>query len=305
MAAPREALKNSGRTTLNGAINDSVTSITVTDGSVFPSSGRFQVRVGDEIMRCTARSSNVLTVTRAQEGTTAASHADAAVITAPLTAAGLQRYGRDNDAYFDSSRPPLGRIVSSAGLVLTSSDFTWANQGTSSVADQNGTMVLTAQSGVTAGTNSNRILYRTAPGTPYAVVAGLRCCYPRVGSTPTMNGGLCFRKNSTGYITMLTWVGDGTFAVYNWTSPTVYSSTPLALAGWRPNGILWMKLADNGTNLLFSLSHDGFNWIQVYSYPRATFMSGGPDQIAWFANTSGNTVTSLTTLVHWDEGATP
>jgi hypothetical protein len=57
MTAPkREQYSNFGFTTLNGSINNSVTSITVTDGSVFPSVGNFRIRVAQEIMLCTARS---------------------------------------------------------------------------------------------------------------------------------------------------------------------------------------------------------------------------------------------------------
>jgi hypothetical protein len=71
-------LKNDGATTLAADINSSATSITVIDGSVFPT-----LDEGDwfplviiknsnvERMRVTARSANVLTVTRGAEGTTA------------------------------------------------------------------------------------------------------------------------------------------------------------------------------------------------------------------------------------------
>ena len=72
---------NNGKTTLNGAINSSVTSIVVTDGSVLPSlSGGdwFYLTLENnalsrEIVKVTARSTNTLTVVRGQDGTTAAS----------------------------------------------------------------------------------------------------------------------------------------------------------------------------------------------------------------------------------------
>jgi hypothetical protein len=59
--------------TLNGGINDSVNTITVTDGSVYPSAGTIQI--GNELIDYTGKSSNDLTgCTRGQHSTSAASH---------------------------------------------------------------------------------------------------------------------------------------------------------------------------------------------------------------------------------------
>jgi hypothetical protein len=84
-----EQLENFGHTTLNEALDASETTVTVTDGSVFPSSGDFRVRVDDEIMLVTARSTNDLTVTRGAESTSAVTHSDGADIDARLTAGGI------------------------------------------------------------------------------------------------------------------------------------------------------------------------------------------------------------------------
>jgi len=69
-------------TTLNGGINSSVTSITLTDASQFPSSGTNFIIIGSEEMSYTGVSSNTLTgVTRGVAGTSAASHSDGATVT--------------------------------------------------------------------------------------------------------------------------------------------------------------------------------------------------------------------------------
>ena len=72
--------KNNATTTLSGDINTSVTSIGVTDGSVFPtlSSGQsfyvtFDDGTNNEVVKVTARSGNTLTVVREQDGTSARS----------------------------------------------------------------------------------------------------------------------------------------------------------------------------------------------------------------------------------------
>jgi len=67
--------------TLDGGINDSVTSITVADASQFSSSGTNFAIIGSEEISYTGISSNTLTgVTRGVAGTTAASHSDGATI---------------------------------------------------------------------------------------------------------------------------------------------------------------------------------------------------------------------------------
>ena len=69
-------------TTLDGAINDSVTSVTLTDASQFSSSGTNFAIIGSEEISYTGITSNTLTgVTRGVAGTTAASHSDNATVT--------------------------------------------------------------------------------------------------------------------------------------------------------------------------------------------------------------------------------
>lgn len=70
-------------TDIDGAIDASVTSVTVDDGSIFVVNDHIQLE--DEILLITAISSNTLTVRRAQFGTTAASHSDNTDIDRPMT----------------------------------------------------------------------------------------------------------------------------------------------------------------------------------------------------------------------------
>lgn len=91
--------KNNVRTTLAEDISLTELEWQVTDGSVFPSSGDFMVTVWDavtytrpgndpnmEIVRCTSRSTNVLTVTRARESTTAVTHTSGDTVDMLITA---------------------------------------------------------------------------------------------------------------------------------------------------------------------------------------------------------------------------
>jgi hypothetical protein len=67
--------KNNVSTTLNGAINDSTTTVVLTDASAFPASGF--VTIGAEAIAYTSKTGNSLNgVVRGADGTTAASHLD-------------------------------------------------------------------------------------------------------------------------------------------------------------------------------------------------------------------------------------
>ena len=147
--------KNNAKTTLASGINSSATSITVSDGDVFPSltgSDIFFVTFDDgtnnEIVKVTARSGNTLTVVRAQESTTARSFStgDEAQlrltagilglfsqtgvaitdeIEAYLDANGLTfpdntqaKFGTDNDLTIDhSSATGVSRIIDNSGIL--------------------------------------------------------------------------------------------------------------------------------------------------------------------------------------------
>ena len=90
---------NNATTTLSAGVGDSATSITVADGSVFPSlsgSDYFYLTLEvdsdpdlKEIVKCTARSGNTLTITRAQDHTSARTFSTADKCELRLTAAGL------------------------------------------------------------------------------------------------------------------------------------------------------------------------------------------------------------------------
>jgi len=80
--------KNDASSTLASGISDSDTSLTVAsgEGAKFPSTYPFNIRIEDEILQCTNRSTDTLTVTRAQEETTAAAHASGKAVELVITA---------------------------------------------------------------------------------------------------------------------------------------------------------------------------------------------------------------------------
>ncbi|GEM_PF-6613334 len=80
-------VKNNAESTLALGITTVATSLTVAAGGglKFPSAN-FNITIDDEILLCTTRSGDVLTITRAQEGTLAAAHSAGAAVSLNVTA---------------------------------------------------------------------------------------------------------------------------------------------------------------------------------------------------------------------------
>ena len=90
-----EQFANNASTTLNGALNNSSTTVNVTNGTPFSQSGTFRVIVDSEIMIVTAIAGNTMTVLRGQEGSAAVSHLSGAIITQIVTAGALTQLKTD------------------------------------------------------------------------------------------------------------------------------------------------------------------------------------------------------------------
>ena len=304
---PKEILQNGSQTTLSAAISStSATSITVTTGSVFPSTGNFHLLVESEIMVCTARSSNTLTVVRGQEGTTPATHASGLPITMILTQGTLQRYGRDNDPFFDSSRPAFASIVDANGNPLTLSSFTAVNTGNGvEASDQNGTIVLAYPALASAAWNTNAYV-RPQPSTPYSVVAGFRMIMatgPLANNSEYLWPGICFRNSSNSNLFLCSlvpynyvwefradWMANDTSGV----EENLVSQRAMYWIG----DTIWMKGTNDGANITWYLSHDGINWVQMGQWSATAYFT--PNEVGFFASNYDVSTGAIVTLVHWD-----
>ncbi len=88
MATAFLVVKNRAYSKLAAAITDVATTLTVTagEGANFPSTYPFHITIEDEIVSCTNRSTDSLTVVRAQQGTTGAAHANKSYAALNITA---------------------------------------------------------------------------------------------------------------------------------------------------------------------------------------------------------------------------
>jgi hypothetical protein len=87
---------NTYQTTLNngGTLTSGATSMVVTSATGAPAAN-FRVKIDTEYILVTAVAGTTFTITRGIESTTAASHADGALVTAVLTAGGLTQFRND------------------------------------------------------------------------------------------------------------------------------------------------------------------------------------------------------------------
>ena len=294
----REQLENGSTTTLNGAINASVTSVTVTDGSLMSANGQFRVIVGSEIMLVTSRSGNVLTVVRGVEDTTAASHSDTDTISQILTRDGVRRLIGDHTAGANNINKKFHQIVDGNGDALDSTDFTWVNQGSSTVTDNAGGSIFL--SAPTATGENVRLLKRSAPSTPYTLYASFS---PNMNDTAGLPScGIGFREDSSGELIGMAISNSNELAVYKWNSPTSFNSNLKTRQFWTPANPWWLGIEDDGTDLKFHVSTDGgINFHEFASEGRTVFMAGGPDEIMFFVN-NGNIGENVNmTLFGWIE----
>ena len=277
----RETLANNTLTTLNGAINDSVTSVTVTDGSVFPAEGDFRILVNSEIMLVTARATHVLTVERGAESTTAASHSSLDEVRLILTAGALNKW-MDDVSGGASDRPPFRIVNGDTDAVLSESDFTWTNQSTATATDE--TWGGITMQGPSVSAFNMRIKTITAPTAPWVMTAHVRFGpgYTFWNGSRASTIGICARENSTGRLQIMHWRMGKSVAFFNFSSPTAYSST-IGTEYTHYSDEVWLKIEDNNTNIIGSVSSDGINWFETGSQARGTFPTGANmDEVGFF-----------------------
>ena len=319
-----ERFANGGLSSLAAGIDDSVLALTVKSAVGFPTGGNFRIIIDNEIMLVTDVQGKVFTVTRAQEGTSAASHlADAAVFHI-LTAGSLAQ--RDIEQFATgaiASRDAAGQAgrlyLPTEGLVHqdngslwdmlplsrmtppAAADFAWVNQGTSTVADTKGMMVLTSQS--SAAADSLRCLVKSAPGTPYEITVAMMAQNPIYTSSTTIpQFGICWRESGSGKLLTYGWGGNnypGYFYYAQWTNATTLSGGQFAY-GTPLISPFWVRFSDDGVNRLVKVSSDGFNFVPVQAAQgRTVFLTA--DQVGVFANSwkTSNGIPRVISFLHW------
>jgi hypothetical protein len=174
--------------------------------------------------------------------------------------------------------------------------WSWVNQGSASAAVAKSRLLLSVPS---TSTGNIRGIFRTYPGqsTWEAQITGW-------SSAPVWSGAnnysfaISRRDSSTGRIEnyAISWAAGSTTALLvlcdRWTNATTFSATVATAQLCRSTfGTFYLRVEDNGTNLIFSWSLDGINYTQLTSFARAAFLANA-DQIGFtiFTQQSSGTI---------------
>lgn len=309
-----EQYANNAKTTLNGSINDSTTSITVTDGSVFPSSGDYRLKVDDELMLCTARSGNTLTVTRGIESATAASHSDSAQISLVLTTQSfLNLLGEGLQFGPRASRPTAPRKGTryiptdyglesiydgsnwqhiSGGRIVTPpvvSNFTWVNQGSATAVDRDGIVMQTPDS----SGDQLRMLVASTPGSSYTFRTTVR---GYVGTSNFYGFGIVVRDSASGKVITYMTKQDNSITADRWNSSSSYLNAVTALSsnlGSDRMSELHLGIQRDATNRLYQFSVNGYDWVTLISTANTDHITEDQVGLLVFTNRSGASATAV------------
>lgn len=178
-------------------------------------------------------------------------------------------------------------------------DFAWINQGSASVTvNANGGIHLICPA---SATDSLRVRKKSAPATPYTITAAF---FYSLRLLDFMQIGLLWRQSSDGKLITFnlaagnTFPGDIQLTCFDWTNATTFAATNVDIDLWH-NGLMFLRIADDGTNRTVSWSVDGYNFETALTEGRTTFLTA--DEVGFFANSSTATAGPRCTLMSWQQ----
>lgn len=206
----------------------------------------------------------------------------------PSDAAGFA-YARISGAWV-----PFGPIHRLTEPVL--GNFTWTNQSTATAVSTNGGIYLAKPA---ASGDDLSILRKTAPSTPYTVTVGF---YANIYSANYPRVGVVIRDSSGGKIDVLSYGQSGpTVAADAYTSTSTFSGNVANAALPHLGPIVWLRIADNGTDHLFSWSSDGVHFVQIGSRGRTSWTANGGDQVGLVISSNNASLPAAAQFVHYKE----
>lgn len=172
-----------------------------------------------------------------------------------------------------------------------SGDFSWVNQGSSSVTTTNGGIYLV---GPPSASVSMRARVKTAPATPYTITAGFMSA---LGFSQRI--GIGFRNAGDGKMSTLEVLNGNTYTASNWNSETSFNGALVGATAAAVPTVVWLRIQDDGTNRIYSISVDGQNFVVFYTIGRTNFMTA--DQVLFMVHDTSNLYTPNMTLLSWKE----
>lgn len=295
-----ELFANLAETTLASSYTSGGASISVTSASGFPTTGTFRVRLGNTgktIYRVDSVSGTTFTGGAEFNDANAAGGDAVKIVASRQVAERFVQSPSSTEIFMPSGvsgADRYGRIWPVTYPITA--DFAWGNQGSASIDTTFGYTRLSCPS---ASTNIRR-RGKSAPGTPYTIISMIQY----VDTHGSKYGGLFFRESSTSKLHLFQFISTtNNCQIVNFSDDTTFSSNPnnttlqgSALGTLQP---FWLRITDNGTNLLFSASRDGNYYFTNMSVGRTSFMAGGPNEVGFFGNVDAGAGTFDMDLYSW------
>lgn len=120
-------------------------------------------------------------------------------------------------------------------------------------------------------------IWETAPTPPYTITAKIA---PTFYNSAYTYSGIIF-GDSTGKVVMFQYNNGIAVAVNYWTNNTTFNSTPVGPYNLNLGGVVYFRVADDGTNLTFACSNDGVSFVSFggAGISRTAFLTSGPTRI--------------------------
>lgn len=175
--------------------------------------------------------------------------------------------------------------------------FSWVNQGGATVTvNGNGSVTIRAPK---AAATSLRCRVMPIVAAPYTVTLGMISSSRRLVTAQA--AGLVLRDSVSGKLKVWAWhleASGSYFVPQNFGSPTAYTSnifgSVLTQGGYGPQ---FFRLVDDGTNISFQISNDGYQFIELGTVGRTVFMTA--DQVGFYAWEGTNSYELTMTAFHW------
>jgi hypothetical protein len=176
---------------------------------------------------------------------------------------------------------------------------TWLNQGTASVSDSAvGICINAPSSGTTPGVISR---YMAAPSTPYTITA-LMAATRNSSSSNGVGIGWYDGSAKLHVISYSTVSGaPAVFQVNKFNSVSSFNGSDFTSNANQFPQPVWVQIRDDGTNVSFAFSQDGFFFLTVFSVAKSSGFLGatGYSNIVFFVNPQGSQ--TLGTVLSWTQ----
>lgn len=210
----------------------------------------------------------------------------------PVGGSSGQALVKNSGSDFDASWGTIGGFTAALVTPPVSANWTWQNQSTATIADIGNGVQMTVPVGA-AGYNK---ILQALHAAPYDLIAAI--VYKAIPES--FSGfGLFIRDSVTGNYIIFAYLDNtgGQWYVQQQTSADANFSTRSNIGANNQYGLMWMRIKDDGTNVTYQFSADGYTWVVFYTEAHATYIT--PNQIGFFGTASTATRTKVARLLSW------